>query len=652
MLKASIAVILLFLITTIDTNAQIYEVENKPEGIVFPRMDSTTMMNLSADQGQCIYNTQSYQIECFDGGQWLPARTTGIMEISDGDGDTKVVADEDDIQFLIDGEDYGRIIENDQGVKIFTLNNASDQSGNIVFGMDTGLDIEPTNSHHNLLIGANTGQSLSDGTNNVILGSEAGKAITTEENNTIIGVGAGETSTGSENVMIGSQVGNNMSTDGGGNTLVGYYTAHKAGLTKGSVMIGNNAGENSGASPDSVENSVYIGGRSGFNAAGIENIFIGQEAGFNQKGDSNIAIGSNSGANQNGGTVTHSIFIGNNAGHSAGVGVDTVSNSILIGNAAGGESEIHSLIAIGYQAGHDNQGNDNVFLGNFAGANTKGGYSNTFIGNKSGEQNQTGQANTFVGANNGLANTSGNNNIFIGDEAGNGNMTGQGNVYIGTSAGKNNESDPMQGGNIFIGDGAGSFHTTASDSLVIDNSGTSTPLIAGNFMSDQLTINGELIVSNASGVPGAGNISAENIISNNITALTDVTANNNVHALGEINSDNNVNAMGDVNADGNVNVTNGGVFVAIGNVDLSADLAEINANGIDASINVVNGALNAKQTHISELMKLTQLSGPPAACAAPADQGTMYYGDDSASNLGLWLCTVNSSSVIGWVKID
>jgi hypothetical protein len=50
-------------------------------------------------------------------------------------------------------------------------------------------------------------------------------------------------------------------------------------------------------------------------------------------------------------------------------------------------------------------------------------------------------------------------------------------------------------GNVLIGYQAGYNLTTQADQLYIDNSSTSTPLIAGDFSTDALTINGSVAVT-------------------------------------------------------------------------------------------------------------------------------------------------------------
>lgn len=211
---------------------------------------------------------------------------------------------------------------------------------------------------------------------------------------------------------------------------------------------------------------------------------------------------------------------------------------------------------------------DNVFLGNNAGFTNYEGDNNIFIGAESGYFNYgngtwlNGDYNIFMGYRSGYRNTSGGCNIFIGDEAGRENLTGSHNIYIGTETGRDNTtgngntcvgSDSYFGGsgsnNTYIGWLAGSYATgsnnvsigsqagdyeTASNRLFIDNSGTSTPLVYGEFDNDSLRVNGKLSVSGNStifGKIGAGVKPIYKIHSEDITTNSDNPAVYGKHAV-------------------------------------------------------------------------------------------------------------------------
>ena len=103
-----------------------------------------------------------------------------------------------------------------------------------------------------------------------------------------------------------------------------------------------------------------------------------------------------------------------------------------------------------YGIGSGSQGNYNTFFGTYTGVATSGS-SNTLIGAESGRNTTTGNENTFLGRHSGFTN-----------------ITGSGNVFIGNKAG---------------------YNETSSNKLYIDNSDTTTPLLYGDFNSNQLGIN-------------------------------------------------------------------------------------------------------------------------------------------------------------------
>ncbi len=74
------------------------------------------------------------------------------------------------------------------------------------------------------------------------------------------------------------------------------------------------------------------------------------------------------------------------------------------------------------------------------------------------------------------------------------------NVAVGAFAGQNNTNGS---GNVFIGYQAG-VNEHGSNKLYIDNSGTPNPLIYGDFSTNELTINGSLIIKD--GTQGAGKV--------------------------------------------------------------------------------------------------------------------------------------------------
>lgn len=186
-------------------------------------------------------------------------------------------------------------------------------------------------------------------------------------------------------------------------------------------------------------------------------------------GSRNIFIGHNSGINIDNGTFPfhgmENTFLGYEAGKLNTIGY----RNTYIGFRAGiGSTQAHSNICIGYFAGSSNtSGFNNVFIGNSAGFESYG-TSNTFLGHASGNNTTDGNSNTFVGAGSGQLNTTGISSTYLGESSGFFNITGSRNVFVGFHSGRNE---------------------TNSDRLYIESSGSSAPLIYGEFDNDKAGIN-------------------------------------------------------------------------------------------------------------------------------------------------------------------
>ena len=145
-----------------------------------------------------------------------------------------------------------------------------------------------------------------------------------------------------------------------------------------------------------------------------------------------------------------------------------------------------------------------------AGIDITTGDGNTVVGYEAGKLINTGSYNTAIGSDSLIAVTSGNNNTAIGYKAGATNATGSGNVFVGYEAG------PASG--------------NVSNKLYINNSSSNTPLIYGDFSSNTVSINNNLVITgsfsdgnytfdSSGNVSGLGTINSGNIISSgNITA--------------------------------------------------------------------------------------------------------------------------------------
>lgn len=154
--------------------------------------------------------------------------------------------------------------------------------------------------------------------------------------------------------------------------------------------------------------------------------------------------------------------------YGSGAGQTGASNNSYFGGYAGESANGEYNTLIGYTSGRSlTSGHRNTFIGSLAGLVTTTGVENVFLGVSTGADNQKGSYNTFIGRYAGKEMVSGNNNVFLGFRTGYHN-NGSNNVFIGSKAGEKE---------------------TGSNKFYLDNSNTSTPLLYGNFSTNQLGIN-------------------------------------------------------------------------------------------------------------------------------------------------------------------
>jgi len=177
-------------------------------------------------------------------------------------------------------------------------------------------------------------------------------------------------------------------------------------------------------------------------------------------------------------------------------------NSIFIGSNAGinDDGTANRNLGVGnFSLNENTSGYDNTAIGYLALYHTTTGFGNVALGNFALKNNTTGEKNIGIGISSLERITDGESNIGIGSHALFYNINGNSNVAIGRAAGYINTGS----GNIFLGYYAG-YNETGDDKLYIANSGTSSPLIYGDFSSSELTVNGSLAVKDGS--QGVGKI--------------------------------------------------------------------------------------------------------------------------------------------------
>jgi hypothetical protein len=157
-------------------------------------------------------------------------------------------------------------------------------------------------------------------------------------------------------------------------------------------------------------------------------------------------------------------------------------NNALLNSATGARNT-----AVGHEALMASVvGNDNTIIGYRAGKALNSSY-NTAVGRDALLVNNSNYRNTSLGCASMFANTSGGYNTAVGTYALYSNISGSYNTAVGDSAGGTSPGSS----NVFVGYQAG-YSEAGSNKLYIANTGTSTPLIYGDFGTSTLTVNGRL----------------------------------------------------------------------------------------------------------------------------------------------------------------
>ncbi len=222
---------------------------------------------------------------------------------------------------------------------------------------------------------------------------------------------------------------NSITTPAATPLTIGNNGVKLANLTSASTPSASN---NKALSVDATGNIILVpdnagGGDPNFKVVNASNTLSGVGAGQVLQNNSGTALG------------TSNLFLGNNAGYSAGLTVLSKENTFIGTNSGYDNTDGNNNAFLGIGSGRFNTvGNFNTFLGVNAGANNRTGSNNMILGTNAGYDG-TGVAknpsySVFIGDNAG-AKTSGVFNIFLGYSAGAQNQTGQSNVFIGGYAG-------------------------------------------------------------------------------------------------------------------------------------------------------------------------------------------------------------------------
>ena len=258
----------LLILFFLNLSAQTTEVELIPDGIIFPRMNTNQRNALNAVPGQCIYNTNSKAIECYDGTSWSGSASSTPASIVDGDGDTGISveqnADDDLIRFSVSS------IEGMQfdGQTLQFLN-----TGQSVFiGENSGVS-DDLSDNRNTFVGSLSGQANTSGTQNVAVGHQAMKDNVTGSNNVAIGQQALQKNKNSNNIAIGFNAARDNST-GVKNTIVGGFSGFINQSGSENTIVGYEAGRNTSTTSSG---NVMIGHQAGMNEAGNDRLYIAND---------------------------------------------------------------------------------------------------------------------------------------------------------------------------------------------------------------------------------------------------------------------------------------------------------------------------------------------------------------------------------------
>lgn len=141
--------------------------------------------------------------------------------------------------------------------------------------------------------------------------------------------------------------------------------------------------------------------------------------------------------------------------------------------------------AFGYSSLRDSDGDANNSFGAFSSYEVEDGEYNSTFGFSSLKSGKHCFNNTVMGSLTMDADTTGDNNVVIGNEALTNSLAASDNVILGYQAGYST----LGSGNIFLGHRAG-FNELDSNKLYVDNDSTMSPLIYGNFLENEINING------------------------------------------------------------------------------------------------------------------------------------------------------------------
>lgn len=427
------------------------DIKSSDGGLLVPRLTKTQRNDIGDPAtGLLIYQTNERPgFYYFSGVEWLPLLSDTNVRIRGGIemGDTSTTGY------------YFPPVTGSSG-QVLQVNNQGDLSWVNVSGVG-GNDTLPLIVDADRNTWVHTEQTPNEDVVRIRLagvdyiGIDSGRiGIQNTGNSVFIGDGAGlkDDFSNNKNVFIGTNAGNKSST-GYDNIFMGYSVSPNSTTARQNIAIGKNA--------------MYT------NTESWLNIAIGNDALYSYDkspsfGGDNVAIGHNSMRDSEDGLGN--VALGNNS-----LRYNESSNN----NAIGSGAMLRNV-----------SGAANNSLGAGALGNNVSGSVNAAFGHQAMALNNTGSGNTALGTHAMYKNSSGSNNVVIGYNTMRNASSGSNNTIVGVEAGYNIAGN----NNVVLGYMAG-FTETGSNKLIIDNSSTYSPLIYGDFSTNDLTVNGNLDVT-------------------------------------------------------------------------------------------------------------------------------------------------------------
>jgi hypothetical protein len=246
--------------------------------------------------------------------------------------------------------DYNSLIGRGSGATITTGNH------NVAIGGYGAMGIGVVTGEYNIAIGTRSLEDLTSAMHNIGIGVDAGKSITTGQNNVALGQDSLQSvTTANGNTALGAFAGAGNSSTFGNNTYVGYGAGRYCGNSTQNIFVGKQAGRQY-----TGENTIIIGVDAGDqgSSTGQRNTIMGNFAcgGAALSGGDNLVLGYNAGYVLSSGT--YNTFVGRDSGNL----VTTGSKNTIIGGFDGNQGGLDIRTSSNNIVLSDGDGNTRVWI--------------------------------------------------------------------------------------------------------------------------------------------------------------------------------------------------------------------------------------------------------------------------------------------------